>query len=561
MTEILDRQGASEVVGPVDPCLVIDRLAIDFGGSRPAVESVSLSVGRGEIVALVGESGSGKSMTARAVLGLLPPNAKVSGQIHHDGSNLLDLTDDALNKIRGRRISMVFQEPQASLNPVRSVGWQLVEVLRAHQKISRKDARSRAVELLRLVDIPDPETRVDHYPHELSGGQKQRVVLALALANEPELLLADEPTTALDVTVQREILRLLQRIREDLGTAILIITHNMGVVGEIADRVVVMRAGTVLEDRPTRELFAAPEHPYTRQLLDSVMELPEEGQGPQPAIEESAVTPVLEYRGVEVRFGGGKGAFRAVDGVDLCVAPGEVVGLVGESGSGKTTLGRLAVGLSPLTGGRVLLNGTDLSGASGRRTNELRRGIAMIHQDPASSLDPRWSVGKSIREPLDIAGIGDSRSRDARVVELLDAVRLPADYAERRPHELSGGQRQRIALARALVNNPSLVVADEPTSALDVSVQATVLELFTDLQAELGFACLFISHDLAVVHKVSDRVVVLRAGAVVEAGDVDQVLTRPGHEYTRALVAAVPGVQHLRATPPPSAANPTQEFP
>jgi peptide/nickel transport system ATP-binding protein len=545
--------------------LEIKDLAIDFGAARPAVESVSLTVEPGEIVALVGESGSGKSMTARAVLGLLPAQSRVSGQILFDGRDLLALSDTELNTVRGSRIAMVFQEPQSSLNPVRTIAWQLTQVLRAHGRISRRDARARALELLTQVEIPDPQVRLDQYPHQLSGGQKQRVVLAIALANNPEILLADEPTTALDVTVQREILGLLRRLRDTTGMSIVMITHNMGVVGELADRVVVLRAGNVLETGKMAEVFARPAHPYTRQLLDSVMELPgSEHEAPVPAARlipaalpvpaarhAAGVVPALEYRGVEVHFQRGREArFPAVNGVDLIVRPGEVVGLVGESGSGKTTLGRLAVGLAPLSAGSVHLDGVDLGAASRDQARGLRSGLAIVHQDPAASLDPRLSVGQSIREPLDIAGTSTRSERDARVRELLEAVHLPTSYAERRPHELSGGQRQRIALARALVNRPSLVVADEPTSALDVSVQATVLELFRELQTELSFACLFISHDLAVVHRVADRVVVLRRGEIVESGDADRVLTAPEHEYTRALVGAVPRVQHLRAGHP-----------
>ena len=551
MTETLAR---TEVAVPRETGsrLEIKDLAIDFGAWRPAVESVSLTVEPGEIVALVGESGSGKSMTARAVLGLLPAHSAVSGEIAFEGENLLSLSERELNRVRGRRIAMVFQEPQTSLNPVRTIGWQIAQVLRAHGRVNRAQARRRALELLAQVEIPEPDLRLDQYPHQLSGGQKQRVVLALALANDPAVLLADEPTTALDVTVQREILSLLRRLRDRTGMSIVMITHNMGVVAELADRIVVLHQGNVMETGSTAEVFARPQHPYTRQLLDSVMDLPagsvptaaDPAAGAAPA---RAVVPALEYRGVEVRYGRGRAAGRpAVGGVDLVVGPGEVVGLVGESGSGKTTLGRLAVGLAPLSAGSVLIDGVDLTDAPGSRARELRSGLAIVHQDPASSLDPRLSVGDSIREPLDIAAVGDRATREARVRELLAAVHLPVSYAVRRPHELSGGQRQRVALARALVNRPSLVVADEPTSALDASVQATVLDLFGELQAELSFACLFISHDLAVVHRVADRVVVLRGGEVVETGPSDEVLTAPRHAYTRALVGAVPRIAHLR---------------
>ncbi|WP_436701490.1 dipeptide ABC transporter ATP-binding protein [Nocardioides sp. BYT-33-1] len=536
--------------------LAIEHLAISFAQPRPAVEDVSVTLRRGEILALVGESGSGKSMTARAVLGLLPPGARATGSIRYDGEEILGLPEAELNRIRGARIAMVFQEPQTALNPVRTIGWQLREALRAHGSVSRKAATERAVELLRAVEIPEPERRLGSYPHQLSGGQKQRVVLALALANEPDVLLADEPTTALDVTVQAEILRLLDRIRERTGTAIVLITHNMGVVAEIADRVVVLQAGNVVEEGETRALFAQPREPYTRTLLASVLRLPELDGGIEPVAEDAApvpapagtagaagaAVPAVEFRGVHVHYGSSRRgrAFPAIADVSLAVAPGEVVGLVGESGSGKTTLGRLAAGLVPLAGGQVLLRGEDVLAAPRAQRRHLRRGLAFVHQDPEASLDPRYAVGASIREPLDIHRVGTPAERDARVAELLEAVQLPASYAARRPRELSGGQRQRIALARALALEPALLVADEPTSALDVSVQARVLELFRDLQERLGFACLFISHDLAVVHQVADRVAVLRAGRLVEVGPVGAVFARPTADYTRRLLDAVP---------------------
>ncbi|WP_377319842.1 dipeptide ABC transporter ATP-binding protein [Pimelobacter simplex] len=528
---------------PESPVLVIEHLAISFAQPRPAVEDVSVVLERGEILALVGESGSGKSMTARAVLGLLPPGARATGSIRYDDRELLGLDERALDQVRGARIAMVFQEPQTALNPVRTIGWQLREALRAHGLRARKAARERAIELLRAVEIPEPERRLDSYPHQLSGGQKQRVVLALALANEPEVLLADEPTTALDVTVQAEILRLLDRIREGTGTAIVLITHNMGVVAEIADRVVVLQAGKVVEEGETRALFAHPREPYTKTLLASVLRLPEPADVlPVVAAPAAETTPAVEFRNVHVRYGSRRRgrAFPAISDVSLQVAPGEVIGLVGESGSGKTTLGRLAAGLVPLAEGQVLLRGTDVLAAPRAERRSLRRGLAFVHQDPEASLDPRFTVGASIREPLDIHQVGTTDERDARVAELLDAVQLPASYAGRRPRELSGGQRQRVALARALALEPTLLVADEPTSALDVSVQARVLELFRDLQERLGFACLFISHDLAVVHQVADRVAVLRAGQVVEEGPVGAVFTRPREDYTRRLLDAVP---------------------
>ncbi|WP_420881091.1 ABC transporter ATP-binding protein [Rhodococcus sp. (in: high G+C Gram-positive bacteria)] len=520
--------------------LDIRDLTITFGPARPAVDSASLDVARGEIVALVGESGSGKSMTARAILGLLPDGAAARGSIVLDGTELMGATDADLDRLRGSTVSLIFQEPQSALNPVRRIGWQLREAIRAHRRISKADARAAAVDLLRQVEIPDPERRVDYYPHQLSGGQKQRVAIALALAGEPDLLVADEPTTALDVTVQAEILALLDRIRSRTGMGILLITHNMGVVAQHADRVVVMRAGRVVETGSVHAVFDAPTHLYTRSLLAAVPRLPVEVAVTPPPT--SGADVVLEFDAATVTYPArhGSPSFRAVDQVTLTVRRGEVLGLVGESGSGKTTLGRAAVGLVPLTGGRVLVEGHDLGEIAARQLRELRRDVAFVQQDPATSLDPRLTVGASVREPLDVHRVGSTDDRRRRVLELLDAVRLPGAFADRFPPQLSGGQRQRVALARALALRPKLLIADEPTSALDVSVQAEVLELFTAIQQDLGFACLFVSHDLAVVHQIADRVSVLRSGSVIETGPVDTVFTTPRDPYTRALIDAVP---------------------
>jgi peptide/nickel transport system ATP-binding protein len=523
--------------------LEIRDLSIEFAQPRPAVNGIDLDLDRGEILALVGESGSGKSMTARAILGLLPRGARARGSIRLEGQEVLGLSEKELNRFRGERVAMVFQEPQTALNPVRTVGWQIREALRAHRKLSRSAARARAIELLKQVEIPEPEARLGYYPHQLSGGQKQRVVLALALANDPVLLLADEPTTALDVTVQAEILKLLRRLRDETGAGILLVTHNMGVVAEMADRVVVLKTGDAVETAATGPLFAAPAHPYTRQLLAAVPRLPEPGDAVRLAERVAAGgEPTLHYENATVVYPGrlGQAAFRAVDSASLTVAPGEVLGLVGESGSGKTTLGRVAAGLVPLTEGSARIEGEDLATIGHARLREIRRDLAFVPQDPAASLDPRMTIADSISEPLDIHAVGDRGSRRARVAELLRAVRLSTEYSDRFPHELSGGQRQRIALARALALRPNLLIADEPTSALDVSVQAEVLALFAELQAELGFACLFISHDLAVIYEVADRVAVLRLGSVVESGPIGQVFGAPAHPYSRALIDAVP---------------------
>jgi peptide/nickel transport system ATP-binding protein len=517
--------------------LTIRDLRVSFPGIA-AVAGVDLAVRRGEVVALVGESGSGKTMIARSVLGLLPESATATGSVELAGTEVVGAGEAELDALRGTRAAMVFQEPQTALNPVRTVGWQLAEALRAHGVRSRRAARERAAELLELVGIPEPRRRLRYYPHQLSGGQKQRVVIALALSGEPDLLLADEPTTALDVTVQAQILALLADLRDRLGVAVLLVTHNMGVVAELADRVVVLHHGRIVERRAVSELFARPATDYTRDLLASVPRLAEGGV-PAPRREDTGEA-VLELAEVSVVYPGKRGrpALRAVHGVSLAVRPGEVVGLVGESGSGKTTVGRAAVGLVPVSAGRVRLGGRDLAALSRAELRAARRGLAMVHQDPAAALDPRFTVGESIAEPLLIHGAAVG----TRVADLLTAVRLPVAYADRRPGELSGGQRQRVALARALALAPRLVIADEPTSALDVSVQADVLDLFDELRRELGFGCLFISHDLGVVDRVADRVAVLRDGELLELGSPGEVFTAPRHDYTRALLEAVPRV-------------------
>lgn len=534
------------------PLLTVRDLHIDFGTGTPAVAGASFDIGCGEMVAMVGESGSGKSMTARAILGLLPEGAHTTGSIVLDDTEILDADETQLNRLRGTKVALIFQEPQSALNPVRRIGWQLREAFRAHRSLSKAEARRAAIDLLEQVEIPDPQRRVDYFPHQLSGGQKQRVAIALALANEPDLLVADEPTTALDVTVQAEILALLDRIRHRTGMGVLLITHNMGVAARYADRVVVMRHGLVVETGSVVSLFDAPEHPYTRTLLASVPRLPEPGTAAATVLGKSDET-VLDFEDVTVTYPARRGtpAFSAVDGIRLEVRRGEVLGLVGESGSGKTTLGRVALGLVPVSAGRVVFDGRDLGTLSTRELRDVRRNVAVVQQDPAASLDPKLTVAASIREPLDVHKEGTVADRRRRVLELLDAVRLPSALAGRFPHQLSGGQKQRVALARALALSPRLLVADEPTSALDVSLQAEVLDLFIEIQRELDFACLFISHDLAVVHQVADRVAVLQSGSVVETGPVASVFSAPREKYTRALIAAVP-------TPDPSVGRTTE---
>ncbi|MEU4600609.1 ABC transporter ATP-binding protein [Nocardia sp. GTS18] len=522
--------------------LAVSGLSVTFttdAGPVNAVRDVSYEVFPGEVLAIVGESGSGKSVSSRTAIGLLPQSASVRGLVTIGDRPVTSMTEKQLTALRGGAVSMVFQEPARALDPLFTVGFQICEALRAHSGMSRKDAKAKAVELLRLVGLPDPEHRVDYYPHQLSGGQKQRVMIAIAISCEPKVIIADEPTTALDVTVQAEILELLRDLRDRLGSAIVLITHNMGVVADLADRVVVMRAGEVVEQAPVHELFASPKAEYTRALLDAVPHLGSATARPEP---DRTVEPVLDVRDLVVTFPGpfGRPPFRAVDNVSLQIRPGETLGLVGESGSGKSTIGRCVAALQRPTEGHVLIRGQDIAGLSPRKLRPIRRRFGFVFQDPAGSLNPRMTVGECVAEPLLVHGVGDKASIRERVRHMLDDVHLPAGTENRYPHELSGGQRQRASLARALVLDPDLLVADEPTSALDVSVQAAVLELFAELQRGCGWACLFISHDLAVVDQLADRIMVLRDGTCVEEGDNEQILRNPQHDYTRRLVAAVP---------------------
>ncbi|NEE00335.1 dipeptide ABC transporter ATP-binding protein [Phytoactinopolyspora halotolerans] len=556
------------------PALALHDLNVTFRLGRDSVHAardVTFSVQPGEILALVGESGSGKSVSATAVLDLLPRTAERTGRIEVGGNDVTRLDRAGLRRLRGKDVAMVFQEPMTALNPVLTVGSQIVEALRLHTSLSKAAAKARAIELLDLVGLPDPAARFRSYPHQLSGGQRQRAVIAMAISCDPAVLIADEPTTALDVTVQAEILELLRDLRRRLSSAIVLITHDMGVVADIADRVVVMRRGEIVEQAPVDEIFARPRHPYTRELLAAVPHLgrrPETGrlleQPPdtrQPADAGAAATTTdattsitapgtasahaLELRDVVVEYPGriGRPAFRAVDGVTLNIPRGQIVGLVGESGSGKSTLGRCVVGLLRAASGQVVVDGEDISQASRRRLRRVRARIGMVFQDPASSLNPRYPIGDSIAEPFRLQAEPSRPSRaeiQRRVTALLESVELPAAWRHRFPHELSGGQRQRVGIARAIALNPALLVADEPTSALDVSVQARVLDLFLDLQARLGFSCLFISHDLAVVELLANRIAVMHRGTLVEQGSRDEVLYHPREEYTQRLLAAAP---------------------
>ena len=539
-----------------EPILAVDDLGVHFStesGDVHAVQGVSLTVAPGETLALVGESGSGKSTVALAAMGLLSGNATVTGSAVVDGHQVVGASEPSLRALRGRTVSMVFQEPATALDPLTRVGKQIAEVIRNHRPVSAAAAAAEAVELLRRVGIPSPEDRAKAFPFQLSGGQRQRVVIAMAIANEPALLIADEPTTALDVTVQAEILELLRALAADTGTGVLLVTHNMGVVADFADRVAVMLQGSIVETGGVEDVLLRPQHEYTERLLAAVPRLqtaaspaerPVVTDRPASADEPDgrpASTPVVDLRDVSVTFGRGARAVHALRGIDVVVHAGETVGLVGESGSGKSTAARVALGLVRPTAGSVRLFGSDLRRTRGRDRLALRSGIGVVLQDPVASLDPRMSVGECIAEPLAIHRRRTSAAdRRRRVDEVLDAVRLPRALATRAPRELSGGQRQRVSLARALVLDPRLLVADEPTSALDVSVQEAVLEVLTDLQADLGFACLFVSHDLAVVQQFAERVVVMRAGAVEEQGPTGETLLHPTTDYTRRLLAAVP---------------------
>jgi peptide/nickel transport system ATP-binding protein len=550
---VIDSSDRSRLGKPVEPAVVEVRdLKVDFwvnGDWYPAVRGASFDLVAGEAMAIVGESGSGKSTIALAMMGLLPQNAYVHGSIRLGDLEIVGLDARTLRSMRGRVVSMIFQEPMTALNPVYTIGFQIAEMLRSHQALSPKLARKRVIELLDLVEIPNPERRVDSYPHELSGGQRQRAMIAQALAMDPSVLVADEPTTALDVTVQAEILKLVRDLRDRIDASILLITHDMGVVADLADRVVVMQRGEIVEAGTASQVFKAPRDTYTRELLHAVPHLGalvsadfEADHVTRPDGDAEAKELVVDLQNVAIEYPkrGRSPAFRAVDGVTLTVEPGEVVGLVGESGSGKTTIGRAIVGLLPFVEGTAKVLGSDMVGISKSDLRAVRRDVSFVFQDPGSSLNPRLPVGESIGEPIKLAGIAKGAALSKRVEDLLDQVHLARELRNRYPHELSGGQRQRVGVARALALGPRLLIADEPTSALDVSVQARVLDLFQELQRDIGFACLFISHDLAVVEILARRIAVMEHGKLVEMGTREQILTDPQEPYTQRLLAAVP---------------------
>jgi peptide/nickel transport system ATP-binding protein len=526
------------------PLLRVEGLSVAFDtgeGTVGAVDGIAFEVAAGETLALVGESGSGNSVTALALMGLLPAaSAKVRGTAIFGDTDLLAAPEPELRRLRGSEVAMIFQDPLSALNPVMRVGDQVAEQILAHEDVSREAARSRAVELLGRVGLQRPERQARAYPHELSGGMRQRAMIAMAISCGPKLLIADEPTTALDVTVQARILDLIRELGEEIGIAVLLITHDFGVVAQLADRVAVMRAGRLVEQGAVAEVFGSPRDSYTRALLDAVPRL----DGPLPEAPGASERPLMELEAVEVAYGarggrlfGRRPGVRAVGGVTLTIGEGEAVGLVGESGSGKTSLARAAVRLIDPTAGAIRFAGADVTSAGRRRLDALRADVQIVFQDPRGSLNPRRRVRDTLALPLRLAGT-PADELGARTALLLDSVGLSAELADRWPHELSGGQAQRIGIARALARDPRLLVLDEPVSALDVSVQARILELLADLRRDRGLAYLLVSHDLGVVRQVCDRVAVMKAGEIVELGPTEQIYSRPAHPYTAELLAA-----------------------
>lgn len=569
----------------MQPLLRIKDLSVDFTteqGTVHALKNISITINRNEVVALVGESGSGKSVTSLSILQLLPaPPAKyTSGEIifSENGETAIDLLKRdryALQDIRGNKIAMIFQEPMTSLNPVLTCGDQVTEAIRFHKNISGANAKQQAIDWFTRVNLPDPVNIFDRYPHQLSGGQKQRVMIAMAMCCEPSLLICDEPTTALDVTVQKTILQLIKELQEQSGMGVIFITHDLGVVSEIADKAVVMYKGEIVEQNIVNEIFHHPQHPYTKALIacrpvnhqrgerlpvvSDFMNPAKESEKPDTITAVNPIAPIQSLKGnvlmkvehlsvwfpnKKTFFGKALSHIRAVDDVSFEVYKGETLGLVGESGCGKTTLGRTLLRLIEPTSGKVLYENIDLTSKKREELRPLRKEIQIIFQDPYSSLNPRLTIGSAIAEPMKVHRLMNTeRQRRDKVMELLEKVDLRTEHFSRYPHEFSGGQRQRIVIARALALNPSFIVCDESVSALDVSVQAQVLNLLNDLKKEMGFTVIFISHDLSVVHYVSDRIMVMNKGKIEEIGDSDQVYFSPGSDYTRKLIDAIPGAK------------------
>ncbi|MFD5213303.1 ABC transporter ATP-binding protein [Microbacterium sp. NPDC058345] len=525
------------------PILEISQLTVDIpteSGDVHAVKGVSFDVAEGEFFGIVGESGSGKSVLVQSVMGLIP-NARTSGSVRFQGEDLLTLDAERLRRKRGREISMIFQDPLSSLHPQYTVGWQIVEQIRAHENVSRQAAKARAIQLLEKVHIADAASRFDAYPHQFSGGMRQRVMIAMSLSLNPALIIADEPTTALDSTVQAQILQLLGEMKEDLGATVLMISHDLGVMASVADRVMVMYRGEQVEIGASREVLTRPRDPYTVSLIESSSFTQSRRQAPLGRVEDAATepAPIAEVSGVSVSFSQRRGLDRPVlDGIDLEVRRGETLGLVGESGCGKTTLARTIAGLVPPSEGTVRFDGRDVSQIKGAEWRRMRQKVQVVFQDPFSSLNPKRRVGSIIGDPLRIHGVGNARERQRRVLELLEMVGLDPDHYNRFPAQFSGGQRQRIGIARAIALNPDLVILDEPVSALDVTVQAQVLQLLDDLQRDLGLTYLFISHDLAVVRHMCDRIAVMEHGRIIELDDAETIYHSPREPFTKKLLAA-----------------------
>ena len=563
------------------PLLSVQNLCIDFNTvdkGVTAVKNISFTVAAGEMVAIVGESGSGKSVTALSVLKLLPTKTSVKGKLvflskGKDSLDLLEATDKAMTSIRGKDIAMIFQEPMSSLNPLLTCGYQMIEAIQLHEQISSVAAKKRAIDLFKKVNLPFPETIINRYPHQLSGGQKQRVMIAMAISCNPSLLIADEPTTALDVTVQKTILQLIKELQLQMGLGVIFITHDLSMVSEIADSVIVMYQGEIVEQGIASEVLQNPKHPYTKALMACRPSLHPKGERlpvvsdflvPQNKNNEKPIlldmqsiglynsTPaeiVLQVENLTMHFFEKKSWFKksvptikALDGINLTIKKGEIVGLVGESGCGKTTLVKAILQLIKPSSGKIILNGMNLQDLSKMAMRSIRKDLQIVFQDPYGSLNPRLTIGAAIEEPLKVHGIfKNQEQRKNRVLELLDKVKLQPEHFNRYPHEFSGGQRQRICIARALALNPSFLIFDESVSALDVSVQAQVLNLLNDLRLEFGFTAIFISHDLSVVRYISDRILVMEKGKIIEAGNSDDIWFSPQNEYTKKLISAIPG--------------------
>jgi peptide/nickel transport system ATP-binding protein len=523
------------------PVLDIKNLSVSFASD--AVNNISLSIAPGEILAIVGESGSGKSVTALAIMQLLSKQATVKGQVFFAAKNtpvdLLSLTEDKINAIRGKDIAMIFQEPMTSLNPVLSCGEQVTEVIQLHQKLSKKIAKQQTIELFDKVQLPDPANIYDRYPHQLSGGQKQRVMIAMAMSCSPSLLIADEPTTALDVTVQAAILDLIKSLQKQTGMSVIFITHDLGVAADIADKIAVMYKGEIVEQGAVNDVLKYPKHEYTKALLD-VRKDDRRRTTDQPTTNNEQ--PFLKVENLNVVYGKRSPFFKAVNDVSFEIYKGETVGLVGESGCGKTTLGRAIIQLIKSTSGKIILDGIELTALSEKEIRPLRKNFQVIFQDPYASLNPRMTIGKALEEPMKVHGILHlAAQRKEKLLQLLERTGIDASAYNKYPHQFSGGQRQRICIARALALDPSFLVFDESVSALDMRTQAQVLELLDELKKEFGFTAIFISHDLSIVHRVSDRIMVMYKGQIVETGTADEIYFSPAQPYTQKLLDAMPG--------------------